>query len=93
MKHLRLPFAVPARRRAGIHYKGWTRNRTIRYILDNSSRGRSNATAETERYIAMPGHNAVGPYSPASRLSAWRASSQSGRSGSSAYRHQRTNLP
>jgi uncharacterized protein (DUF885 family) len=39
----------------GIHSKGWTRDRTIRYILDNSSRGRSNATAETERYIAMPG--------------------------------------
>jgi uncharacterized protein (DUF885 family) len=39
----------------GIHSKGWTRDRTIRYILDNSSRGRSNATAETERYIAIPG--------------------------------------
>ena len=39
----------------GIHAKGWTRDRTIQYILDNSSRGRSNATAETERYIAMPG--------------------------------------
>ena len=24
-------------------------------MLDNSSRGRSNATAETERYIAIPG--------------------------------------
>jgi uncharacterized protein (DUF885 family) len=39
----------------GIHSKGWTRDRTIQYILDNSSRGRSNATAETERYIAIPG--------------------------------------
>jgi uncharacterized protein (DUF885 family) len=39
----------------GIHSKGWTRDRTIQYILDNSSRGRSNATAETERYIANPG--------------------------------------
>jgi uncharacterized protein (DUF885 family) len=39
----------------GIHSKGWTRDKTIQYILDNSSRGRSNATAETERYIAMPG--------------------------------------
>src|SRR5688500_18808236 len=39
----------------GIHSKGWTRDRTIQYILDNSSRGRSNAIAETERYIAMPG--------------------------------------
>ena len=39
----------------GIHSKGWTRDETIQYILDNSSRGRSNATAETERYIAIPG--------------------------------------
>ena len=39
----------------GIHSKGWTRDQTIQYILDNSSRGRSNATAETERYIANPG--------------------------------------
>ena len=39
----------------GIHAKGWTRDRTIQYILDNSSRGRTNATAETERYIAIPG--------------------------------------
>jgi len=39
----------------GIHAKGWTRDQTIQYILDNSSRGRSNATAETERYIAIPG--------------------------------------
>jgi uncharacterized protein (DUF885 family) len=39
----------------GIHSQGWTRDRTIRYILDNSSRGKSNATAETERYIAIPG--------------------------------------
>jgi uncharacterized protein (DUF885 family) len=39
----------------GIHSKGWTRDQTIQYILDNSSRGRSNATAETERFIAIPG--------------------------------------
>ena len=39
----------------GIHSKGWTRDQTIQYILDNSSRGKSNATAETERYIAIPG--------------------------------------
>jgi uncharacterized protein (DUF885 family) len=39
----------------GIHSKGWTRDQTIQFILDNSSRGRSNATAETERYIAIPG--------------------------------------
>jgi len=39
----------------GIHSKGWTRDQTIQYILDNSSRGRTNAVAETERYIAIPG--------------------------------------
>ena len=39
----------------GIHSKGWTRDQTIQYMLDNSSRGVSNATAETERYIANPG--------------------------------------
>ena len=39
----------------GIHAKGWSRDRTIQYILDNSSRGRTNAVAETERYIAIPG--------------------------------------
>jgi uncharacterized protein (DUF885 family) len=39
----------------GIHAKGWTRDQTIQYMLDNSSRGRSNVTAETERYIANPG--------------------------------------
>jgi uncharacterized protein (DUF885 family) len=39
----------------GIHSKGWSRDRTIQYILDNSSRGRTNAVAETERYIAIPG--------------------------------------
>jgi uncharacterized protein (DUF885 family) len=39
----------------GIHSKGWSRDRSIQYILDNSSRGRSNAIAETERYIANPG--------------------------------------
>ena len=39
----------------GIHAKGWSRDQTIQYILDNSSRGRTNAVAETERYIAIPG--------------------------------------
>ncbi len=40
---------------SGIHAKGWTRDQSIDYILANSSRGRTNATAETERYIAIPG--------------------------------------
>ncbi|MBX7250161.1 MAG: DUF885 domain-containing protein [Caulobacteraceae bacterium] len=39
---------------SGIHAKGWTRDQSIDYILKNSSRGRTNATSETERYIAIP---------------------------------------
>jgi len=39
----------------GIHSRGWTRDQSIQYMLDNSSRGRSNVIAEVERYIATPG--------------------------------------
>ena len=38
----------------GIHAKGWTRDRAIEYMLANSSMGRTDATAEIERYIAIP---------------------------------------
>jgi uncharacterized protein (DUF885 family) len=38
----------------GIHSKGWTRDQAIKYMLDNSAMGRSDATAEVERYIAWP---------------------------------------
>ena len=40
---------------SGLHAKGWTRDQSIDYILANSSRGRTNATSETERFIAIPG--------------------------------------
>jgi uncharacterized protein (DUF885 family) len=40
---------------SGIHAKGWTRDQAIKYMLDNSSMGRTDATSEVERYIAMPG--------------------------------------
>ncbi len=40
---------------SGIHAKGWTRDQAIQYMLDNSSMGRTDATAEVERYIAWPG--------------------------------------
>nr|WP_295370731.1 DUF885 domain-containing protein [uncultured Sphingosinicella sp.] len=40
---------------SGIHAKGWTRDRAIAYMLENSSMGRTDATAEVERYIAIPG--------------------------------------
>jgi uncharacterized protein (DUF885 family) len=39
----------------GIHAKGWSRDAAIDYMLANSGIGRSDATAEVERYIAWPG--------------------------------------
>jgi uncharacterized protein (DUF885 family) len=39
----------------GIHAKGWSRERAITYMLDNSSMGETDARAEVERYIAIPG--------------------------------------
>lgn len=39
----------------GIHTKGWSRDRAIAYMLANSPMGRTDATAEVERYIAIPG--------------------------------------
>ena len=39
----------------GIHSKGWTRDQAIKYMLDNSAMGKTDATAEVERYIAIPG--------------------------------------
>lgn len=38
----------------GLHAKGWTRNQAIEYMLSNSDMGRTDATAEVERYIAIP---------------------------------------
>ncbi|NNM77392.1 DUF885 domain-containing protein [Sphingomonas sp. ID1715] len=40
---------------SGIHAKGWTRDQAIEYMLANSSMSRTEATAEVERYIAIPG--------------------------------------
>ena len=39
----------------GIHAMGWTREQSIRYMLDNSGVSETQATTETERYIANPG--------------------------------------
>ncbi|HEY8434054.1 MAG TPA: DUF885 domain-containing protein, partial [Sphingomicrobium sp.] len=38
----------------GIHSKGWTREQSIKYMLDNSGESVIDATAEVERYIAIP---------------------------------------
>jgi uncharacterized protein (DUF885 family) len=40
---------------SGIHAKGWTRDRAIAYMLDNSGMSKTDAVAEVERYIAIPG--------------------------------------
>jgi uncharacterized protein (DUF885 family) len=38
----------------GLHAKGWSREQAIDYMLANSGMGRTDATAEVERYIANP---------------------------------------
>ncbi|WP_404712233.1 DUF885 domain-containing protein [Sphingomonas sp. MMS24-J13] len=40
---------------SGIHANGWSRERSIQYMLDNSPESMTDATAEVERYIAIPG--------------------------------------
>ncbi|HWJ68564.1 MAG TPA: DUF885 domain-containing protein [Sphingobium sp.] len=40
---------------SGIHAKGWTQDQAVQYMLDNSSLGKVDVTAEVERYIAIPG--------------------------------------
>jgi uncharacterized protein (DUF885 family) len=39
----------------GLHAKGWSRDQSIKYMLDNSAMSPTDATAEVERYIAIPG--------------------------------------
>jgi uncharacterized protein (DUF885 family) len=38
----------------GLHAQGWTRDRAIQYMLDNSGMTNVEATSEVERYIAIP---------------------------------------
>ncbi len=38
----------------GIHAKGWTRDQAIEYMLSHSGESKTDATAEVERYIAIP---------------------------------------
>ncbi|NIJ08826.1 uncharacterized protein (DUF885 family) [Sphingomonas vulcanisoli] len=40
---------------SGIHAYGWSRAQSIQYMLDNSPESVTDATAEVERYIAIPG--------------------------------------
>ncbi len=39
----------------GLHSFGWSRDKAIKYMLDNSSMARSDVESEVERYIVMPG--------------------------------------
>ncbi|MDQ3289209.1 MAG: DUF885 family protein [Pseudomonadota bacterium] len=39
----------------GLHSKGWTREQVIDYMLANSAESETQATAEAERYMAIPG--------------------------------------
>jgi uncharacterized protein (DUF885 family) len=38
----------------GIHSMGWTREQGINYFLTHSGESKTDATAEVERYIAIP---------------------------------------
>ena len=38
----------------GIHAQGWTRDQSIAYMLSHSGMSKTDATAEVERYIAIP---------------------------------------
>ena len=40
---------------SGIHAYGWSRQKSIQYMLDNSPESVTDATAEVDRYIAIPG--------------------------------------
>lgn len=39
----------------GLHTKGWTREQAIKYMMDNEPISEQAATAEIERYMAIPG--------------------------------------
>lgn len=39
----------------GMHSKGWSRQRAIDFMLDNSGLSRNNVTTEVDRYITWPG--------------------------------------
>jgi uncharacterized protein (DUF885 family) len=40
---------------SGIHYKRWTREQAIAYMIDNTGMAESDVTAEIERYFVDPG--------------------------------------
>jgi uncharacterized protein (DUF885 family) len=40
---------------SGIHYKGWTRQQTLDYMMANSPSEMTRAVSEAERFAAIPG--------------------------------------
>ena len=40
---------------SGIHYFGWSRDKAINFLLENSAMSRHNIEAEVDRYITWPG--------------------------------------
>jgi uncharacterized protein (DUF885 family) len=38
-----------------MHALGWSRDRAIQYMLDNTAESRESVVAEIDRYIAVPG--------------------------------------
>jgi uncharacterized protein (DUF885 family) len=59
----------------GLHAKGWSREQSIAYMLDNSSMAESDVIAEVERYIVTPGQ-ALGYKIGQLRISAVRAKAE-----------------
>lgn len=39
----------------GMHVLGWTRDRAIQYMLDNTAESRNSVESEVDRYLAVPG--------------------------------------
>ena len=39
----------------GMHFKGWSRGKALKFLMENSSISETEAVAEIERYIAWPG--------------------------------------
>ncbi len=38
----------------GLHHKGWTRERAVKFIMQNAGAGEAGALLEVDRYIALP---------------------------------------
>lgn len=41
----------------GLHHRGWSRDKAINYMLENTLLSRTEIEIEVDRYIAMPGHS------------------------------------